>query len=230
MTQRQASAAEKAALRAARRAQRDDPDAGDGAAGRRGSDGGAVLTELKGVDGAYPLYGTLTRRRRRAARAAGADAILIAPALAERLALRPGDRLRYGDGRLPRRRRSSPTSPTGSARASPSGPVAIVSMDGPAPHRPGPAGQPLRQQIPAPPARRRAIAEAVSDRLETRFPPRAGSIKDRDRAAPGASRFFERMGQFLAPDRPRRPDHRRHRRQQRRLLLSAAASATASPR
>ena len=62
----------------------------------RGGGEGALLTELKGVDAAYPLFGTLTVRGK-AVRAPGPGNVYIAPELGERLGVRPGDRLRFGE-------------------------------------------------------------------------------------------------------------------------------------
>src|SRR3546814_10108918 len=39
---------------------------------------------------------------------------------------------------------------------------------------------------------------ATGEALKGAFPAAGFEIKDRDRAAPGTSRFFERMGQFLS--------------------------------
>src|SRR3546814_3433485 len=55
----------------------------------------AVLTELKGVDGAYPLYGALVLKGGRAG-PMRADELVIGQALADRLDVKPGDGLRYG--------------------------------------------------------------------------------------------------------------------------------------
>src|SRR3546814_461121 len=41
-------------------------------------------------------------------------------------------------------------------------------------------------------------AHALRERLERRYATAGWEFKDRDRAAPGANRFFERMGQFLS--------------------------------
>src|SRR3546814_4119079 len=64
------------------------PGSGDGPS--------AVLTELKGVAAAYPLYGTLMLKRGPAGTLA-ADEVVIGQGLAERLALQPGQHLRYGN-------------------------------------------------------------------------------------------------------------------------------------
>src|SRR3546814_18206414 len=43
-----------------------------------------------------------------------------------------------------------------------------------------------------------AEVRATGEALKGAFPAAGVEIKDRDRAAPGTSRFFERMGQFLS--------------------------------
>ena len=57
-------------------------------------DGATAPVQLKAVDDLWPLYGSLTLAGGRTARAPAADEAWIAPALAERLALRPGATIR----------------------------------------------------------------------------------------------------------------------------------------
>ena len=201
MTQREASAQEKAAFRAAGQVSETiRMRAMARPVGREGSDAGdAVLTELKAVDGAYPLYGTLTARRRCAARPRLAADRGLDRAGAGRAAGRcgPGDRLRFGEGRVPGRR-------THRRRAGPARRGLHLGAGGDrvdgglAADRAGPAGQPLHQQIPDPPARRGLAGERQRP-AEGGFPEaRAGRSGTGDAAAPGASRFFSRMGQFLS--------------------------------
>jgi putative ABC transport system permease protein len=196
MTQREASAAEKGMFRQIGRlsetvrmramAQR-DKGAGNVAA--------AVLTELKGVDRAYPLYGAL-RLDHGAYSRLRPDAILIDRALSARMDVRPGDRLRYGGadftiadviGDEPDRVGEGFTL----------GPVALVSMEGMRRTgliQPGSLfASKYRIALPA-----GSDAHAARERIEKRFAAEGWEFKDRDRAAPGASRFFERMGQFLS--------------------------------
>jgi putative ABC transport system permease protein len=196
MTQRQASAPERSALaelgtvsdtiRTRAMARRAAPVAGAP---------DAVLTELKGVDTRYPLYGSLTL-------AAGAyaplapDTVLIGKPLAERLLLNPGDRLRYGEAEF-RIAGIIADEPDRVGEGFTLGPVAIVSLDGLARTgllQPG-ALYETKYRIHLNPGI--APTEAV-DRLKARFPTAGWEYKDRDRAAPGAVRFFERMGQFLS--------------------------------
>lgn len=197
MSQREASDAERAELRALGRvsetirmramAQRTDDGGADGPA--------AVLTELKGVDRAYPLYGVLKLQRGDYA-ALPADRILIGNALAERLQVREGARLRYG---------AADFTVAGIIADEPDrvsegftlGPVAIVSMEGMRRTgliQPGSLFESkYRIRLPA-----GADAKAVRDDLEKRHRSDGWELKDHERAAPGANRFFERMGQFLA--------------------------------
>ncbi|WP_066477539.1 MULTISPECIES: ABC transporter permease [unclassified Sphingomonas] len=155
----------------------------------------AVLTELKGVDGAYPLYGTLTVQGGSAAPLPRADEVLIDRALADRLGVGVGDRLRWGEADY-RVRAIIASEPDRVGEGFTLGPVAIVSLDGLRRAQlllPGALYESkYRLRLPG-----TASAAAVVDRLKARFPDTGWEYKDRDRAAPGASRFFERLGQFL---------------------------------
>lgn len=196
MTQRQASATEQAALaglgavgdtiRTRAMARRVAPVSGTP---------DAVLTELKGVDTRYPLYGSLTLATGRYAPLAP-DAVLIGRPLAERLLLEPGDRIRYGEAEF-RVAGIIADEPDRVGEGFTLGPVAIVSLDGLARTgllQPG-ALYETKYRIRLNPGI--APKEAV-DRLKARFPTAGWEYKDRERAAPGAVRFFERMGQFLS--------------------------------
>ncbi|HEY0623217.1 ABC transporter permease [Sphingomonas sp.] len=196
MTQRQASAAEYAALaqlgavsdtirtRAMARRAAPAPGAPD-----------AVLTELKGVDTRYPLYGSLMLAAGRYAPLT-ADAALIGRPLAERLLLNPGDRIRYGEAEF-RVAGIIADEPDRVGEGFTLGPVAIVSLAGLARTgllQPG-ALYETKYRIRLSPG---ITPQEATDRLKARFPAAGWEYKDRDRAAPGAVRFFERMGQFLS--------------------------------
>jgi len=196
MTQREAAEEEKAAFRRLgalsetirTRAMANRPD---GAAGGPS----AVLTELKGVDAAYPLYGSLALENTRAALPSPSD-ILIDRALAERLSLRRGDRLVYGEAAFQVRDIIS-KEPDRVGEGFTLGPVAIVSLDGlrrTGLLQPGSLYESkYRIRLPS-----STDAKAAKESLEAQFPSAGLEIRDRDRAAPGASRFIERMGQFLS--------------------------------
>ena len=154
-----------------------------------------LLTELKGVDDAYPLYGTLALQQGRYAPLA-ADHILISPALAERMAVGVGDRLRYGTADFTVAAIIA-DEPDRVGEGFTLGPVAIVSMDGldrTGLIQPGSLYRAkYRLRLPA-----GADAQALRERLEKRYVEQGWEFKDRERAAPGTNRFIENMGQFLS--------------------------------
>nr|WP_254447779.1 FtsX-like permease family protein [Sphingomonas sp. ID1715] len=192
MSQREASAEEKAAFRKLGRLSETIRTR----AMARGAGDAAILTELKGVDRAYPLYGALSAEGRASSRDLGPDEVLIDQALADRLNLRPGSTVRYGDAAY-RVRALIDEEPDRVGEGFTLGPVAIVSLDG------------LRRANLLLPgslytskyriALKPGIAPAAAtERLKDAFPSASSTYRDRDRAAPGASRFFDRMGQFLS--------------------------------
>ncbi len=196
MTQRQASAQERAAftglgtvsdtIRTRAMARRATPTTGAP---------DAVLTELKGVDTRYPLYGSLTLEQGRYAPLTP-DAVLIGKSLSERLLLKAGDRVRYGDAEF-RIAGLIADEPDRVGEGFTLGPVAIVSLDGMKRTgllQPG-ALYETKYRIRLNPG---VVPGEAVDQLKARFPTAGFEYKDRDRAAPGAVRFFERMGQFLA--------------------------------
>lgn len=156
--------------------------------------GAAVLAELKAVDRLYPLFGQL-RVDGRIANVPPADQIFIAPELAQRLSLRRGERLRFGEADF-RVAGVISEEPDRVGEGFTLGPVALVSLEGL--KRTG-LVQPgslydtrYRLRLPA-----GASAAGVVDSLKAQFPGSSWELRDRDRAAPGANRFFDRMGQFL---------------------------------
>lgn len=154
--------------------------------------GRAVLTEIKGVDQAYPLYGRMASLPR----PFPDDAVLIDRALADRLEVGPGDWLAYGTHRF-RVRAIIDDEPDRVGEGFTLGPVAIVSLDGlrrTGLIQPGSLYE-SKYRIRLAPG---ADPKAAIERLKARHPASGWEYKDRDRAAPGANRFFERLGQFLS--------------------------------
>ncbi len=153
------------------------------------------LVELKGVDGAYPLYGNFTLENGASVTAPNPQEIYVSPALMQRLSLEIGDDIAFGE--------TSFTisgviaeEPDRLSEGLSLGPVAITSMDG---LRATQLIQPgslfeskYRLKLPA-----TADPETIGDRIAEQFPNAAWEIKTRDDGAPSTRRFIERMGQFL---------------------------------
>lgn len=159
-------------------------------------DSAAVLTELKGVDSAYPLYGTLALQGGTYRAPLAPDCILIGPALADRLSVKSGDRLVYGTATFTIADIIT-DEPDRLGEGFTLGPVAIVSLEGlrrTGLIQPGSLYDSKYRLRLAP----GADAQAVREDLEKRYASAGWEYKDRDRAAPGASRFIVRMGQFLS--------------------------------
>ncbi|BBF72188.1 ABC transporter permease [Sphingomonas bisphenolicum] len=161
----------------------------------RGNAPPAVLTELKGVDTLYPLYGALTLRNA-TYRPLDPDQILIGDALADRLDVRPGDRLRYGTASFTIAGIIA-DEPDRLGEGFTLGPVAIASLDGlrrTGLIQPGSLYSAKYRIRLAP----RFDAATVRADMEKAHDADGWTFKDRDRAAPGANRFIDRMGQFLS--------------------------------
>ncbi|WP_417609929.1 ABC transporter permease [Parasphingorhabdus sp.] len=153
------------------------------------------LVELKGVDDAYPLYGTFTLENGDMASGPKADEIFITPALMQRLSLAIGDTVSFGEtsftvsgiiGQEPDRLSEGLSL----------GPVAIVSLEGLRATQliqPGSLFE-SKYRVKLPP-----ISEPgeIADQLTEKFPNASWEVKTRDDGAPSTRRFIERMGQFL---------------------------------
>ncbi|MES2753186.1 MAG: FtsX-like permease family protein [Pseudomonadota bacterium] len=150
--------------------------------------------QLKAVDMGYPLYGALTLADGRRVAAPGADTVWIGQALADRLRVAPGAALRFGTAWF-RVGGIIGDEPDRLSEGFTLGPVAIVSLAGL--QRTG-LIQPgslyaTKYRVAAP----GADAAAAIARFERTFPAAGWETRTRDRASPGASRFIERMGEFL---------------------------------
>ena len=156
----------------------------------------AVLSELKGVDNAYPLYGALTLANGRPAPRLGDGDVLIGQALVDRLGVTVGDGLRFG-GATFRIVGVVGAEPDRVGEGFTLGPVALTSMGGIRSTgllMPGSLfTSKYRLRLPA-----TADAPAAVRALEQRYKDAGWEVKGRDRASPSADRFFDRMGQFLS--------------------------------
>ncbi len=154
----------------------------------------SVPIELKGVDGTYPLYGTLRLTDGRNVSAPQPDMVWIGAALADRMSVRTGEPIRLG---------SAIFSIGGIIADEPDrlgegfalGPVVIVSNEGLTRTgliQPGSLYQ-AKYRVRMAGGSPKAAVEA----FERRFAEGGWETRTRDRAAPGASRFVDRMGDFL---------------------------------
>jgi putative ABC transport system permease protein len=155
----------------------------------------AILSELKGADGAYPLYGRLTLKDGSVPPALQADTILVGQSLVDRLALSVGDDLRFGNATY-RIVGIIGEEPDRVGEGFTLGPVALTSIEGVLRSglvQPGSLyTSKYRVRLPT-----GTDAAEQADTLKKAMATAGVEIKNRDRAAPGANRFFERMGQFL---------------------------------
>ncbi len=155
----------------------------------------AAPVELKAVDIAYPLYGTLILDGGREALAPRGNEAYLAQGAIDRLGAAPGDTIGIGTARL-RVAGIIANEPDRLSEGFQLGPTIIVAAD-----MPGRAGllapgsmyqTKTRVAFDSP-----RDGEAVEEELEELFPDAGFDIDTADRAAPGADRFVDRMGEFL---------------------------------
>ena len=159
------------------------------------ADGTAVPIELKAVDGAWPLYGAFTLSDGRKAGAPPADTAWIAPGVAERLGVSPGQTLHIGQATL-RIGGVIGDEPDRLGEGFGLGPTVIISragLDATGLVQPG-AMVRWKYRLRLPPT---VSPQVVADALTHQFPDAGLEMRTRDKASPGLDRFVSRMGQFL---------------------------------
>ncbi len=162
-----------------------------------------LLVELKAVDGAYPLYGTVTLDPARPldqalARVDGVWGAVVDPALLERLDLAIGDFLRIGqlDYQLRAALDFEPDRGGGVFALGPRVLVALPSLAETGLVQPGSLiYSHYRLRLPA--AGEASDPGEVSAALDAAFPDAGWRIRGLDEAAPGVQRFVKRMTLFL---------------------------------
>ncbi|MEM9784303.1 MAG: ABC transporter permease [Pseudomonadota bacterium] len=162
-----------------------------------------ALSQVKGVDSAYPLYGAAELESGRPlqeaiAEDAGGDGrwgLVAERALVERLGAEIGDAVSLGTGTFTLTGVLS-VEPDAAAGGMALGPRAIVASEGLA--EAGLLGEGTLYETLY---RMRLGPEASLDAIEAefaeRFPEAGGRWRDRDNAAPGIERFVQRIGAFL---------------------------------
>jgi putative ABC transport system permease protein len=152
----------------------------------------SVLVELKGVDGAWPLFGTF--RAPPGGRPRGRQAA-VGPELAERLGVGVGGRIRVGAAELTIGGLIA-QEPDRVGQGFTLGSTVLVDRAGLAATglvQPGSLySSAYRLKLPA-----GADPKAVAERLRKRFGAAGFQVQDRTDGAPGTRRFIERLGQFL---------------------------------
>ncbi len=155
----------------------------------------SILTELKGVDDAYPLYGKLVLEKGALApRPSGLD-VAIAPALGEKLGLKVGDAVRVGEAQF-RVIGLIADEPDRVGEGFTLGPVILADWKGLEATQlvqPGSLFN-TRYRLKLPAATKPAT---VTAELTKRFNGAGWEYQDRTNGAPGTRRFIERLGQFL---------------------------------
>ncbi len=155
----------------------------------------SMLVELKGIDGAYPLYGSLNLAPGALAPRPSGLQVAVAPEVADRLGLRIGDTLRIGNAAL-RLIGFIAEEPDRVGQGFTLGPSALVDPQGLAATgliQPGSLFTTSYRIRLAP----GTPAGAVRERLEESLREAGYRVQDASNGAPGVRRFVERMGQFL---------------------------------
>lgn len=154
-----------------------------------------VPVDLKAVDERWPLYGQFTLQDGTIAAAPRGEAAWIAPGVADRLGVKPGDRLLFGESTFLIRGIIG-NEPDRLSEGFALGPAVLIGRDALAATALVQPGSLVRwkYRIRLAPS---ADPAQVADTLKQRFPEAALEIRTRDKAAPGLERFVDRMGQFL---------------------------------
>ncbi|MEM8819211.1 MAG: FtsX-like permease family protein [Pseudomonadota bacterium] len=168
--------------------------------GTTGAESERALAQVKGVDGAYPLYGEVQLGDGGALDEAVAErdghwGLVAEGVLVDRLGLKPGDKLRLGTGTFEYRGRLT-QEPDAAAGGMALGPRVLVATEGLRASGllgPGTLFESLYRLRTAPATDLDALEVSFGDA----FPEAGARWLDRANAAPGIARFVERLGAFL---------------------------------
>ena len=162
----------------------------------RGDGSDSVLAELKGVDDAYPHYGALRLAPGALAERPKGNDVAIAPAMAEKLRVKVGDRLQMGETQF-RIIGVIDEEPDRTGEGFTLGPVVLADMDGVAATQLVQPGSLYTTRYRVKTGAGVDLATA-SARFTKAFPGGGWQATDRSNGAPGTRRFIERLGEFLA--------------------------------
>ncbi len=164
----------------------------------------SALVEIKAVDGAYPLYGTLALDP--AAESAnvfaardGVFGAAVDPALFSRLDLKPGARMKVGDATIELRAaiKSEPDKLAGGIGFGPRLLMSETALRATGLLQPGSLVRwHYRLRLPVTDAADRAT-QMVSDEANTRFPEAGWEVRSRTNASPALGRNIERFMQYM---------------------------------
>ncbi|MEC3862704.1 FtsX-like permease family protein [Mesobacterium sp. TK19101] len=155
-----------------------------------------ALTQIKSVDDAYPLTGTVTLSPEMPLeQALAGDSAVMAPALADRLGLKPGDTFRLGTKAYTLSAILT-VEPDGAGDGFGLGPRTLLrtaALDGSGLLQPGTLFE-TKYRLTLPPG---TDLDALKDTAEDRFRDTGLRWRDSRNGAPGISRFVDRLGAFL---------------------------------
>src|SRR5579859_3651831 len=167
---------------------------------RRDDNAARSLIELKAVDGAYPLYGSVGLEPAGSlsdalAQREGVWGAVAAPALLDRLGLKTGDIVRVGEARFQLRAALThePDAVTGIFILGPRFMIAKAALPSTGLIAPGSLiNYGYRVRLPA-----GITAESWSETLKAAFPDAGWRVRDYANAAPNLRRLLDRVGLFL---------------------------------
>lgn len=159
------------------------------------TDEAAAPVELKAVDEAWPLYGTLLLAGGRETGSPSSGSAYLARGAADRLGIEEGDRFEIG-GHTLLHAGTIADEPDRLSEGFQLGPTVLVNADFPEEAGLLAPGSMYQSKY------RVAFSgeqdpEEVQEELEERFPDSGFDYRTRDHASPGADRFVSRMGEFL---------------------------------